>query len=115
MGGLVTLALLLLFAALLFRLRHLPSADGTLAYRGIVSLASRLGYGPHPSQTEYEYATSLSETLPSVRDDLYRVADARVESAYGQREPSGDGVAALRRSYAKIRTALLSLMLRRGS
>ena len=52
---------------LFVRLRRLPEADGGLAYRGIVSLATRLGYGPHPSQTEYEYAGTLSETMPSVR------------------------------------------------
>ena len=83
------------------RLRRLPRAEGGLAYRGIVSLATRLGYGPHPSQTEYEYAGSLSEAIPTCGSDLYLVADARVESAYGQRV-LGDGAA--RRAATRLRS-----------
>ena len=98
---------------LLYRLRRLPAGDSGLAYRGIVSLATRLGYGPHPSQTEYEYAGTLSEAIPSVRDDLYLVADARVETAYGQRSLDRERRGLLRRAYSRIRTALLRLSLKR--
>ena len=63
----VGLLLTVVSLLLLFRLRRLPEGDDSLAYRGIVSLATRLGYGPHPSQTEYEYAGTLSETIPTVR------------------------------------------------
>jgi len=111
-GGIAGMLLLTTFGLLFVRLRRLPKGEGGLAFRGIVSLATRLGYGPHPSQTEYEYASSLSETIPSVRDDLYLVADARVESAYGQREIGADRQVGLRRAYARIRTALLRLSLR---
>jgi transglutaminase-like putative cysteine protease len=111
-GGIAGLLLLTTFGLLFVRLRRLPKGEGGLAFRGIVSLATRLGYGPHPSQTEYEYASSLSETIPSVRDDLYLVADARVESAYGQREIGAERQVGLRRAYARIRTALLRLSLR---
>ncbi|MEA2026814.1 MAG: transglutaminase domain-containing protein, partial [Chloroflexota bacterium] len=112
-AGLVLLLSIGVAGLLFFRFRRLSEVDGGVAYRGIVSLASRLGYGPHPSQTEYEYAGSLSETLPDVRDDLYLVADARVEKAYGQRQIEGQRRGALRRAYARIRTALLRLSLRR--
>ena len=91
------------------RLRRLPGNDGGLAYGRIVGLAARLGYGPQPSETEYEYAASLSRTLPAVREDLYIVAHARVEKAYGRREVEGDQRALLRRAYARIRMALLRL------
>jgi len=111
-GGIAGMLLLTTFGLLFVRLRRLPKGEGGLAFRGIVSLATRLGYGPHPSQTEYEYASSLSETIPSVRDDLYLVADARVESAYGQREIGAERQVGLRRAYARIRTALLRLSLR---
>ena len=111
-GSIAGLLLVATFGLLFFRFRRLPRAEGALAFRGIVSLATRLGYGPHPSQTEYEYAGSLSEAIPNVRDDLYLVADARVESAYGQREIKEARRAGLRRAYARIRTALLRLSLR---
>ena len=81
--------------------------------RSGVSLATRLGLGPHPSQTEYEYAGTLSDVIPTVRDDLYLVADTRVETVYGQRTLDQGRRASLRRAYARIRTALLRLSLRR--
>ena len=112
-AGLALLLSIGVAGLLLFRFRRLSEPDGGVAYRGIVSLATRLGYGPHPSQTEYEYAGALSETLPDVRDDLYLVAGARVEKAYGQRQIEGRRRGALRRAYARIRTALLRLSLRR--
>jgi len=108
-GGLASVALAAIAGVLIVRLRRLPQADGSLAYRRIVGLAERLGYGPHPSQTEYEYAASLSQTLPSVREELYMVAHARVEKRYGNRDVSAEHRPALRRAYARIRTALLRL------
>ena len=98
--------------ARLMRLRRLSEVDGSVAYRGIVSLATRLGHGPHPAQTEYEYAGTLSDTIPSVRDDIYLVAGARVERVYAQRPVEGELRRSLRRAYARVRTALLRLALR---
>ncbi len=114
-GGGVILALVVTVISLLLlsRLRRLPGGDEGLAYRGIVSLATRLGYGPHPSQTEYEYAGTLSEAIPTVRDELYVVADARVETAYGGRQLDPSRRGRLRQAYARIRTALLRLSVRR--
>lgn len=108
-AGVAALALLVLVALLLTRLRRLPGADDALAYSRIAGLAARLGYGPHPAQTEFEYAASLSDVLPAVRQDLYLVAEARVEKRYGRRTLAGDRRPALRRAYARIRTALLRL------
>ena len=112
-GAIVVLVLSVIGLLLLYRLRRLPDGDGGLAYRGIVSLATRLGYGPHPSQTEYEYAGALSEAIPSVRQDLYLVAEARVETAYGQRRLDRERRGVLRRAYSRIRTALLRLSITR--
>ncbi len=111
-GGSLAVILLLLGGVLLMRFRRLGEPDGSVAYRGIVSLATRLGHGPHPAQTELEYAERLSESIPDVRDDLYLVAGARVESAYGRRsvEPGKQG--ALRRAYGRVRMALLRFLLR---
>jgi len=107
--GMAGLVILVLTALLLVRLRRLPGGGGDLAYARIAGLATRLGYGPHPSQTEFEYAASLSDALPSVRQELYLVAHARVEKRYGLRDMAGEPRAALRLAYARIRTALLRL------
>jgi hypothetical protein len=111
-AGIAALMLTVIGGLLLFRLRRLPGGNDSLAYRGIVSLATRLGYGPHPSQTEYEYAGTLSEVIPGARDDLYVVTDARVETAYGGRQLDAERRDALRSAYVRIRTALLRLTLR---
>jgi len=113
LGACAALVLAIIAVLLLFRLRRLPDGDGSLAYRGIVHLATRLGRGPHPAQTEYEYMDALSETMPSVRDDLYLVAGARVESAYGRGTLDERSRARLRRAYARVRTALVRLLLPR--
>jgi hypothetical protein len=94
------------------RLRRLPRADGSLAFRRIVSLATRVGHGPRDSQTEYEYVASLSETLPGVREELHVVARSTVEQRYGRRPPAEDAWKRLREAYARVRTALLRLLLR---
>ena len=93
--------------------RRLPGGDPALAYRGVVGLASRFGHGPSPAQTEYEYARSLGEALPSVSQELELVTRVHVEAVYGQRGAAGEAVDGLRRAYARVRTALLRLMLRR--
>jgi len=111
-GALALVLTVLVGLLLFFRLRRLPAGDGGLAYRGIVDMATRLGLGPHPSQTEYEYADALSETLPQIREDLHLVAEVRVETAYGQRQVGADRQGALRRAYARIRTTLMRLSLR---
>lgn len=111
-GGIAGLMLVVIGGLLLYRVRRGPMTDEGAAYRALVRLATRLGHGPHPAQTEYEYAASLSVTLPQVRDDLYLVAASRVESRYGQHTLDGGRHAALKRAYIRIRTALLRLSIR---
>ena len=110
--GLAMVVLAAMAGLLLLRLRRLPRTDGALAYSRIVSLAARLGHGPHPSQTELEYAASLGEALPSVRDDLLIVARARVEKRYGHRDVAPRDGTTLRRAYARVRLALVRWRLR---
>jgi transglutaminase-like putative cysteine protease len=109
----LVLAAFAIAAVGLARLRHLPSAEPDLAYRGIVRLATRAGYGPRSTQTVYEYVGSLSEVVPEVRDDLTLVAQARVASAYGRRRAPGEGLPRLRSAYGRVRSALLRLFFRR--
>ena len=94
-GPLIVVALLLLavvVGAIAFaawrRVRAVRSrADG--AYGMVTRLAARLGFGPRPEQTVYEYAGALGELLPDARPELQTVATAKVE--VGLRRPSSSG------------------------
>ncbi len=83
------------------------------AYRGVTRLAARFGFGPRPTETVYEYATSLGEVLPIARRELQTVAHAKVEVAYGRRELEPDAIRALRNAVGRLRIALLRLAFRR--
>jgi hypothetical protein len=83
------------------------------AWRGISRLAARLGFGPRPTQTVYEYATALGDVLPTSRPELQTVARAKVEVAYGRRVLGEDGLRRLRDAHRQLRVALLKLVFRR--
>ena len=83
------------------------------AYGTITRLAGRLGFGPRPTQTVYEYAGALGEMLPEARPELETVAQAKVEVAYGRRTLGEDRMTALREAHAPAAGALLRLMFRR--
>jgi transglutaminase-like putative cysteine protease len=84
-------------------------------WRGIARTAGRLGFGPRPQQTVYEYAGSLGEVLPAIRPELQTVARAKVEVAYGRRELGGDALRGLRDAQRRLRLGLLRLAFRRGA
>ena len=85
------------------------------AYAGVTRLAARLGFGPQPTQTAYEYAAALGDILPGIRPELQTVATAKVEVAYGRRTLGDDRIRALRESYRRLRVGLLRLLFRRRS
>jgi transglutaminase-like putative cysteine protease len=87
------------------------SADD--AYGSISRLAARLGFGPRPTQTVYEYAGALADELPTVRPELETVARAKVEVAYGARTLPDERMAALRQAHRRLRVQLLRLLPRR--
>jgi hypothetical protein len=83
----VTVLLLVLAGGLAFAVwrrgpRGATTADG--AYGMVTRTASRLGFGPRPTQTVYEYAGALGDVLPDVRPELETVARAKVESVYAR-------------------------------
>ena len=53
---------------------------------------ARFGFGPRPTQTVYEYASTLGDVVPIATAELETVARAKVEVAYGQ-APVDDGCA----------------------
>jgi hypothetical protein len=93
--------------------RRVPSSQPELAYSGITRLASRLGYGPRPSQTTYEYTARLVELVPVARSDLELIATAKVEAVYGRRPPGSVVLIRIAGAYRHIRSGLLRLVFRR--
>jgi hypothetical protein len=75
----------------------------------VASLAARLGYGPRPSQTAYEYAGSLADIVPALKPELHVVATAKVEATYGRRDPTKASLTAIHAAYARIRRTLFKL------
>jgi hypothetical protein len=91
--------------------RGATTADG--AYGSVTRIASRLGFGPRPTQTVYEFAGSLGEVLPDSRPDLNTVARAKVESVYARQVVAGERLEQLRGAQRRLRVALLRLAFRR--
>ncbi|HEX5465793.1 MAG TPA: DUF3488 and transglutaminase-like domain-containing protein [Candidatus Limnocylindrales bacterium] len=113
-GLLVLLLVVAVATSLLGRWQRGPAvAEPEAVYRGMARLAGRFGYGPRPTQTAYEYASSLAELLPGARPELEVVARAKVETSYAHRPPQGSAMAALREAYGRLRVRLLRLALRR--
>jgi transglutaminase-like putative cysteine protease len=83
------------------------------AWGSFTTLARRLGWGPQPTQTVYEYAATLGEAMPSVRPELQTVARAKVEVTYGHQMLGADRMLAIREATGRLRVALVRLALRR--
>jgi len=111
LGVLVLVAAFVVVLIASRRRRLIPGAQVT--YDSVARMASRLGYGPLPSQTAYEYASRLSVVVPAVREELQMVATAKVEALYGKRQPSEELRQRLLRAYRRVRLSLLRLLLRR--
>lgn len=84
------------------------------AWGSMSRVASRLGFGPRPTQTVYEYAATLGELVPVAQGDLRTVADAKVESAYANVRLGGARLDAVRDATRRLRITLLRLALRRS-
>ena len=80
-GLLIGAAALLMLLIGFFAYRRVPANEPASAFNSLSRLATRLGYGPRPAQTTYEYADRLSELVPVARADLHLIATAKVEIA----------------------------------
>ena len=118
-GPFIAIALILMvgFAALGYaayrrtprRPMHPDKAWGSLA-----SLARRVGLGPRPSQTVYEYAGALGDAVPAARFELTTIARGKVEVAYGKRALEQDRMRRIAEAYHRLRFAILAMAVRRG-
>jgi transglutaminase-like putative cysteine protease len=109
--GMIAVVLLFALAVYWWRRPRRPDRPDSV-YRSIVSLASRLGFKPQPTQTVYEYTGMLATHVPTVRDSLGVVAMAAVEVTYGRRQLDSERLSALAAAHQKVRQALLRLVLR---
>lgn len=103
----------LVAAAIWAGLRRVPQTEPELAYRGVARLATRLGYGPRPSQTAYEFAAGLGELVPVASGDLRLIATAKVEATYGRRKSGETMRRTIGFAYRRVRLGLLRLLMRR--
>ena len=91
----------------------MPSTEPEFAYRGVTALATRLGYGPRPTQTVYEFSAGLGELVPVAQEDLHLIATAKVEATYGRRTAEDEMLRRLGVAYRRVRLGLLRLVMRR--
>ena len=83
------------------------------AWQTLSRTASRLGFGPRPTQTVYEYAAALGKLVPVAEKDLRTVAEAKVETAYAGARLGGARLDAVRDATRRLRISMLRLALRR--
>jgi hypothetical protein len=83
------------------------------AWGSVTGMARRLGFGPRPTQTVYEYSDTLGQVLPSVRPELQTVARAKVEVAYANQILSADRIRSVKAATNRLRLGLLPLIFRR--
>lgn len=108
-----SIGLFLFVLAFWARRRRLAPTEPELAYASISRMASRLGYGPRPYQTVYEFAAGLGELVPVARADLQLIATAKVEAAYGNRRPIDSMRRGIATAYRRVQIGLLRLVIRR--
>ena len=118
LGPLVAVGILLLIvvvslAVIAYRRGPRGATTADAAYGMVTRIASRLGFGPRPNQTVYEYAGVLGEVLPDLRPELQTVAQAKVESVYARQVLNGDRIQRLRDAQRRLRVSLLRLAFRR--
>jgi transglutaminase-like putative cysteine protease len=117
-GPFIAIALILLvgFGALAFAaVRRTPRKPmhPDQAWGSVSRWAGRIGLAPRPSQTVYEYAGALGDSVPAARVELTTIARAKVEVAYGRSELGADRLHRIAEAYQRLRFALLGVILRR--
>jgi hypothetical protein len=73
-------------------------------------LASYVGYPAHPSQTTYEFATSLGAALPETQDPLQSLARARVLEQYSVAGADDDLRDAAETAWHQVASTMLALL-----
>jgi transglutaminase-like putative cysteine protease len=73
-------------------------------------LASYVGYPAHPSQTTYEFASSLGAAIPETHDPVQSLARARVLEQYSAEGADEDLQDAAETAWHQVASAMLALL-----
>ena len=73
-------------------------------------LASYVGHPPHPSQTTYEFASSLGAAIPDTRDPVQSLAQARVVERYSAQGADDDLRDAAETAWHQAASAMIGLL-----
>ncbi|TME28081.1 MAG: DUF4129 domain-containing protein [Chloroflexi bacterium] len=76
----------------------------------LAALALYSGYGAHPSQTTYEFASSLGAAVPDTRDPVKTLAEVRVLEQYSGTELDVDTEESAVTAWHRAASAMLTLL-----
>jgi transglutaminase-like putative cysteine protease len=106
--GFLLLALALAVARFNWRFRRYGPIES--AWGKTRLLASYVGYPPHPSQTTYEFASSLGAAIPETHDPVQSLAKARVLERYSSAGADDDAQEAAVTAWHQAASAMLTLL-----
>jgi transglutaminase-like putative cysteine protease len=104
------LLLLLAFAVARFNWRFRRYGPIESAWGKTRLLASYVGHAAHPSQTTYEFASSLGAAIPETRDPVQSLARARVLEQYSAAGADDDLRDAAATAWHQAASAMLTLL-----
>ena len=104
------LLLLLAFAVVRFNWRFRRYGPIESAWGKTRLLASYVGYPAHPSQTTYEFASSLGAAIPETRDPVQSLAKARVLEQYSAGGADDDLRDAAETAWHQLASSMLALL-----
>jgi hypothetical protein len=84
-------------------------------YRSVLHRAARRGLPRHPTQTPYEYESSLAPHLPEAEEDVRGLTDAFVEARYSRHDVDRGKAEVARHIWRRVRAALHRLVRDEGS
>src|SRR2546425_1569206 len=104
------LLLLLALAIARFNLRFRRYGPIESAWGKTRLLASYVGYPAHPSQTTYEFASSLGAAIPETHDPVQSLARARVLEQYSAAGADDDLRDAAETAWHQVASAMITLL-----
>jgi transglutaminase-like putative cysteine protease len=110
LGFLAFLLVLLALAVARFNWRFRRYGPIESAWGKTRLLASYVGYPQHPSQTTYEFASSLGAAIPETHDPVQSLAQARVLERYSQQGADDDTQEAAVTAWHQAASAMLTLL-----
>ena len=104
------LLLLLALAVVRFNWRFRNYGPIESAWGKTRLLASYVGHPPHPSQTTYEFASSLGTAIPETQDPVQSLAQARVVERYSSQGADDDLRDAAETAWHQAASAMVGLL-----